>query len=191
MNCLAEQRTSQFGGTLAAPRVTIIFAISPPGHIDVKDKRFAGQLLVDQVFEFLQAMTKSILKDRHHLATAFTSQTRNLIHLSKTPNEWFFTNHVFARLERRLNLAQMKSWRCTNIDYVDIGSAADLVKILGYFLDVVFCGDRGRSVEIEVANYLYFEKVWEFLKTFDVRNTNSGSDDRDSKRKIHGRENLD
>jgi len=53
-----------------------------------------------------------------------------------------------------------------------------------------FCGDRGRALEIEVANYFDVEKVWEFLKTFDVRNTDSGSDNRDSKRKIHGRENL-
>ena len=54
-----------------------------------------------------------------------------------------------------------------------------------------FCGDRGRALEIEVANYFDVEKVWEFLKTFDVRNTDSGADDRDSKRKTHGSENFD
>ena len=74
MNRLAEQRTSQFGGSLAAPRVAIILAVSPPSHIDVKDKRLAGQLLIDQVFEFLEAVTETILKYWHHLAAGLARQ---------------------------------------------------------------------------------------------------------------------
>jgi hypothetical protein len=153
MDRLAEQRTSQLGGSLAAPRVAILIAVSPPGHIDVKNERLAGELLVDQVFEFLQAVTKTILKYWHHQAAAFACQAGNEIHCRHTPNQGFFTNHVFARFECGLDLAGMKRWWCTNIDHVDIRPPADLVKAVANFLDTVFFGYRCGALNLDVTQH--------------------------------------
>ena len=154
MDRLAEKRTSQLGGSLAAPRVAIILTVSPPGHIDVKDERLASKFLVNQVFEFLQTVTETILKSWHHPAAAYARQVRNEIHCCQAANQRFFADHVFARFERGLDLARMKRWWCTNIDYIDIRPAADVVKAGANLLDAVFLGDRCSAFNLDVAEHL-------------------------------------
>src|SRR6516225_2695378 len=59
---VAEQGAPQLGSPPPAPWIVVVLPRSPPSHVHVKDKGFASELLVHQVFELLQTVAKSVLK---------------------------------------------------------------------------------------------------------------------------------
>ena len=90
-----------------------------------------------------------------------------------------------------MNLFQMKIWGGTDIENVDIRPEADFVETVRDFLDSVFFSNSSSPLAINVAEYFDIEKVGKFLKTFNMRGTDSRADYSNSERKTHGEENFD
>jgi hypothetical protein len=79
----------------------------------------------------------------------------------------------------------MQTWRCANIDNVDIRPATDFIKAPGCLLYSVFFGHGDSALKVNVADHFDLKQVREFLKAFDMFDADSGADNRDSERVTH------
>ena len=66
MDGVVHQVAAELCPPSAAPWHGIVVRATPPGHLHGSKIGLAGQPLLDQQLELLQAMAETILKDRHH-----------------------------------------------------------------------------------------------------------------------------
>src|SRR5580693_9911949 len=98
---------------------------------------------------------------------------------------------MFARFQRRLDLALMKTGRRTNIDHVDIRPATDFIETLGNFRDPVFFGDGKCALQANVAKDFDVKELRKFLIAFEMFDADSGADHCDSEGVTHRRKSCE
>ena len=180
MDRLRQADAAEFRRPFSAPGHLVIVRPAPPGRLDGGEIGGAGEPLLHQHLQLLQAGAEPVLEDRVHPALGLLLQRRDAVDVLERTNQRLLADDVSAAGEHLLDHRHMRARRRTEVDDVEAIERQKLVKRTEQMRHGILRAVGFKPLRIEVAQGTDFVELRQGRKGLQVLVTDAEADDGDA-----------